>query len=338
VPSAVTTSTAVVRSPPTKVAKPIIDTGTQFAHQSRWIALIAVIDLLLVCALVLRTRSDFRQQQAGSSDVDLLERGRWLAARMGRETAATLLGVLLIASVSVAAGFIPWTGHNRVTFTAVTVVSAVAVSLLATYAFCFILASAEQRDIARGRLREIKHASSVFRLDPIKADLVPLARYKDVLRLHVANRGRGGRFSALMEDIRGIDVPEFPDPFSYVYWMGEKDVFVEEIPRKENRRIGVVVITYTDYDEHGFPTACSISAMHPSGSPYDATYALYEGTTTVRVRVSARDDPVVAFSLCVDVPFTWKKGSAPVVGAPVVVTEEQHLEDTLDDLINSIKS
>ena len=222
------------------------------------------------------------------------------AARDVRSLLTSIPGVVLLAIVGAGGAFVgsirapdSW---NTAAAGFLGFVSFVAVFVMGSWVIAYVAAFPRQRNEARIRLQQIKEAAGTFELSPTEATTVPGDSH-DLLRVLVENRGSGGRFGVVIEEIDGVEEP-LVDPFAPLHWMARPGVLDEEIPTGEGRLIGVGFIenrgdTYT------------FRPRSPDGTPYGRDYQLHKGRTTIWLRVSSRGLAEITYVKWISVSIEW---------------------------------
>jgi hypothetical protein len=176
-----------------------------------------------------------------------------------------------------------------------------ALVLLGSWLCRLAVAGSAQRDEARERLREIKAAAGIYEIAPKDPSTAPLDEGAALLRVPVENRGRGARFTVVIERLEGTEEPLL-DPFAPLYWMGRKGVFDEEIAGGEGRLVGIGFI-WPQGDSYLF------APMGVDGKQGGRSYELRRGETTIWLQLSVQGIPEFDYTRQIGVRINWPEGS-----------------------------
>ena len=244
--------------------------------------------------------------------------GRWLW------TVARALAGVPLALLWLVVGYLEWNGTSPKHSTLDRAVAAgwrsalvVIGVLIATYVLCLLLSPASQRDTTRNRLSRIKAAREQYKIASLvqgsgslpgvetgRQDDAGASERGDLVRLHIRNDGRAGRFAVMAVALDGID-GELDHPYAPLHWMVRPGVLEEEIACGEERVIGIAYLL-TTLGADGAPYSLRLVLQAPSGTRYNRVYTIGANTTiTVRLIVSARGIPDVGFTQPLAMTIHW---------------------------------
>jgi hypothetical protein len=190
-----------------------------------------------------------------------------------------------------------------------------------------VMAPFRQRNEARGRVRAARKALTQYRITPLDVDLAPAGVDRPIVRINVRNDGRPGKFTAVLERVEGLDPDETLETRRPLQWAHWPDVTDEEIPRQEERTIGVAEVFR---DGNTTPARFGVRAIGPAGAmPHVAPSYAPPGDAciSVWVRISLRGEERAEYSRRVGVQLRWVDGEGPFLDPLFPDEEEARVND-----------